>query len=196
MAISSALMSHQLQYHLVFGHLMVETFVSLAYKHLDPDHFVFKFLEPICADVGFVNRSWGVGLIADLPRPSGKSYHYPLSPALPFTTRGVLDAIKRGQSIVTAENFFCFHKGSYLQGGCGVKDSTPFEYRDISAKVFQTSIEFARCVVDKFWEDQDDKLAHWWESSCWEKTFLARCTLTCVPSTLAFSSTQSRLYIR
>jgi len=195
MAISTCFTSHQLQYHLAFGHFVMEAFVALAYKHLSQEHFVFRFLEPICGDVGFINRSWGIEVICDLPTPEGTKHPRVVPAVSALTGPGCLEAVLRAQRLMRVEDLLWFDNQGYMQGGSGVFASTPMPYRDTATKLFAILLRFAEQVVVHHWKHNDESLAAWWEAVwSWEKMAPRRCTLTQsnlshLLATLCFSAT-------
>jgi len=166
MAISASLVVQQLCFHLV-DHMAVETVVSLCYKHLAADHFVFQVLEPICGDVGFLNRTWGIENITAALDPWGIRVLFPICDMMPLTEKGVEDCVRRGKVLHEASRLFCFDDDGYFPSACGVYASTHFPYRDTGRNVFNTILKFVRSVVGHFWFEEDRLLEAWWQAIWW-----------------------------
>lgn len=170
MAIATSFTVSQLVPHLVHGHLMTEAFVALAYKYLTPHHYVFRWLEPLCSDVGFINRSWGLEAICDMPNPDGLLHRFSASHALALNGPSCLEVISRGARLAQAEDVLWFESDGAMYGGNGVSVSTPMPYRDTAVKLFHVMVQFAADVVNRFWDDEDHDLAEWWKAVwSWEK---------------------------
>lgn len=171
MAMCCALTMHQFQYHLVYDHLATESFVALAYRFLHKEHYVFRTLAPVCGDVGFVNRSWGLKVIlgdSDNAQRFGpdSSRNGPCA-AFPLTPQGAVNAIKRAKQMLHSSNYFWFAEGGYMKGGSGVKDSTSFPFRDDAMEVWNSTLELTTAIVQHHWQSQDKDLAEWWDAIFW-----------------------------
>jgi len=152
--------------HGVNHHLVAETFGALMFKHLDADHYVFKFLGPVCGDAGFLNRSWAFEVICGERNPVGTYHQFPLFDVQAFDTSGLNLVLDRFRGKIEAKDVFWFDAGGYLTT-CGVLTSTHFPYRDLATAIFNATLELAEAVVDRFWQDEDSKLAAWWEALWW-----------------------------
>jgi len=180
MATSCAIFTSQIKDHLVHGHLMAETFVAAAYQHLKVDHYVFQILEPLCGDIGILTRSWGIEVIAaaqGTPNPASERCveclcnirsFYPWF-VLPFTEKAMLDAVLRAQETTQPEDWYWFDQGGLMSTDSGVKESTPWIFRENARRIFQAMLKFCRSVVENHWKDDDLLLQNWWSSLWWKK---------------------------
>uniref|UniRef100_A0A7S2K5Z1 Uncharacterized protein n=1 Tax=Zooxanthella nutricula TaxID=1333877 RepID=A0A7S2K5Z1_9DINO len=155
--------------------MVMETYVALAYKHLAVDHYVFKLLEPVSGDVGFLNRSWGVEFLI---RNADGAYNdffkvFHVASNVSLTQRGLLDQILRAKENFLPEDWFWFDEGGYMRGGCGVKESTSFAFRDSSNKIFGVILEWTRSVVAWYWQEDDARLQSWWTAIWWKQMAVA-----------------------
>lgn len=202
MATCGAIFTSQIKDHLVHGHLMAETYVAAAYQHLKVDHYVFRILEPLCGDVGFLTRSWGIELIAAARgTPSANCVDClcdlrSFSPwfVLPFTEKAILDAVLRAQETTQPKDWFWFDQGGLMSAESGLKESSRWIFRDIARRVFQALLKFCRSVVESEWKDDDLLLRNWWKSIWWTKMEpaqreLTRDNLAHVLATLMFNTT-------
>jgi hypothetical protein len=196
MAIACAMTAHQLQYHLVLGHMLAETYVALAYKHLTVDHYLFKLLEPVCADVGFINRSWGLEVISGLKGVKNARSSPPpiISKVLPLTTKGIIDAVSKAQGMFAPSDWFVFDPDGYLQSKCGVNQCTDFKFRTTACDIFEALLIWTQEVVDRYWQEDDDLLQAWWSAIWWQQMQsacrdLSPCSLAHVVATLLFNAT-------
>ncbi|CAE7153607.1 unnamed protein product [Symbiodinium necroappetens] len=101
--------------HLVYGHMVMETFVALAYKHLSPEHYAFKLLGPVSGDVGFVNRSWGMDMLVNgTGEPINAWCIGKVTPRALLSEAGVLSQILHAQrSFEARKSWFWFDEGGY-----------------------------------------------------------------------------------
>ncbi|CAE7625942.1 unnamed protein product [Symbiodinium pilosum] len=169
LAVAGAVQRHQYTEHLVNGHMVMETFVALAYKHLSAEHYVFKLLAPVCGDVGFVNRTWGMDLmLVNEGAPYGPCLRL-MSPQSLMSTNGVRDQVAQARQRFEPGRWFWFDEGGYMQGGCGVKQSTAFPLRDTARQLFEIMLSWASSVVEACWQEQDEALASWWRAIWWKQ---------------------------
>jgi len=158
----------------VNGHMVMETFVALAFKHLSKDHYVFKLLEPVSGDVGFVNRSWAADLVfGNSGGPNGHCLRF-MTPQSFFSVNGVRSQIVWAKKTFEPKSWFWFDQDGYVNGGCGVKDSTAFAFRDTARQVFHATLRWTSFVVESCWHEQDEALRAWWDSIWWSQMEPAR----------------------
>ena len=169
LAVAGAVQRHQYDEHLVNGHMVMETFVALAYKHLSVDHYVFKLLEPVGGDVGFVNRTWGTDLLLSNEGSPYEPCLHLMSPQSLMSTTGVRDQVNRARQRFQPQSWFWFDQDGYMKGACGVKKSTSFPLRDTAQQLFDVMLAWTSCVVDTYWQDQDEALKAWWKALWWRQ---------------------------
>lgn len=191
-AVAGALQRHQYQEHLVYGHMVMETFVALAYKYLSPEHYAFKLLGPVSGDVGFVNRSWGMDMLVNgTGEPINAWCIGKVTPRALLSEAGVLSQILHAQrSFEARKSWFWFDEGGYVMGGCGVQESIPFVVRDTARRFFDVTLAWTSSVVEAFWQEEDHALRSWWEAIWWKqmqparrdlsRASLARLLATCI----------------
>ena len=172
-AVAGAMQRHQYMQHVVNGHLVMETFVALAYKHLSVEHYVFRLLEPVSGDVAFVNRTWGSDLLFGSSAPYERCLHC-LTPQSLFSTGGVHAQVAWAKKTFKPESWFWFDEGGYVNGACGVKESTSFAFRDAIRHIFAATLKWASSVVETYWQEQDEALRSWWEALWWNQMESAR----------------------
>ena len=174
-AVAGALQRHQFEEHLMLGHMVMETFVALAYKHLTADHYVFKLLEPMCSDVGFLNRSWGLDLLLSSKGAAYEAFLKFISPQSMLSRSGLIQQLTRARERFDPRSWFWFDQaGGYMKGGSGVKESTAFPVRDTAEKLFDAMLLWTSAVVDTYWEEQDEALQSWWKALWWNPMKLAK----------------------
>ena len=182
-AVAGALQRHQFEEHLVLGHMVMETFVALAYKHLTADHFVFKLLEPMCSDVGFLNRSWGLDFLLTNKGAPYEAVLKFLAPQSMLSRSSLIEQLTRARERFDPRSWFWFDQGGYMKGGSGVKESTAFPVRDTAEKLFDAMLLWTSAVVDMYWQEQDEALQSWWKALWWNPMKQARRKLS--PETLS-----------
>ncbi|OLP93986.1 Pentatricopeptide repeat-containing protein [Symbiodinium microadriaticum] len=182
-AVAGALQRHQFEEHLVLGHMVMETFVALAYKHLTADHYVFKLLEPMCSDVGFLNRSWGLDFLLTNKGAPYEAVLKFLAPQSMLSRSSLIEQLTRARERFDPRSWFWFDQGGYMKGGSGVKESTAFPVRDTAEKLFDAMLLWTSAVVDMYWEEQDEALQSWWKALWWNPMKQARRKLS--PETLS-----------
>ena len=169
LAVAAAVQRHQYREHLVNGHMVMETFMALAYKHLSGEHYVFKLMEPVGGDVGFVNTTWGVDLLL---LNSGAPYEaclHLMSPQPLLTPHGVHQQVTQAQQSFEPGSWFWFDEGGYMKTGCGVKESTPFALRHTAQQLFDVTLAWTSLVVSAFWQERDEALNAWWQAIWWKQ---------------------------
>ena len=173
-AVAGAVQRHQYQQHIVCGHMVMETFVALAYKHLSAEHYVFKLLEPVSGDIAFVNQTWGGDLLFGHHGAPYETCLRCLTPQSIFSKEGLRAQVMWAKEVFEPKAWFWFDEDGYMDGGCGVKESTAFAFRDAIRLIFAATLTWTSFVVDTCWQDQDQALQSWWEALWWRQMESAR----------------------
>ena len=168
-AVAGAVQRHQYQQHIVNGHMVMETFVALAYRHLSPDHYVFKLLEPVSGDIAFVNQTWGGDLLYGHGGSRYDTCVRCLTPQSIFSNDGLRAQIMWSKEAFEPTSWFWFDKDGYMNGGCGVKESTVFAFRDAIQLIFNATLKWASSVIDVCWQEADEALESWWQALWWKQ---------------------------
>jgi len=160
LAATALITAHQLGVHLAHGHLLAESQVVLAYKHLTPTHWLFNWVEPLAGDVQFINETWGLeviiyGTIMDMG---------------PMTSPGLAKILENAKSLAFEGDLTWDLMERLKPEHSGVPEHCPFNYR-FTARILQGYVrELATAVADKYWSPADKatinflREVYWWKA--------------------------------
>mmetsp|Transcript_12513 Transcript_12513/g.33478 ORF Transcript_12513/g.33478 Transcript_12513/m.33478 type:complete len:647 (+) Transcript_12513:74-2014(+) len=167
-AMASVLYAHQIGVHLVHGHLLCESMMVLAYKYLDPKHFFFKWLEPLAADVQFINESWGLGLIL----------YGTIMEMGPITSDGIIKLVENAKTNAFEGDLTWDIIERLKPENSGVPESCKWNWRTTARVVAGIVRELATAVVDRFYDPNDAALAEFLSQCYWWRHTKTGCTGT------------------